>query len=230
MSDQTENLPEKPPFDPVAMIRELRATEPPRGGPKLNKTEQCQALAILRVGYFSHAVVEKMFGVSSTTVSHIAHCIDRRPGTIWRYPAVFVEWRRLGEDGFIRTYMTEDLYLKAKRLKYEIPELLDDKTMRGPNPRSDGHSHSHIGYFEVSDWLARVDWVECDPETPAELCGPIGWRYATEGKSGLSPYISRDPTENEPRYMPWPTSGEAFDAAFHAIDATSPRLGRRAKR
>ena len=127
MSDQTDkSRPKSHSFDPVAAIAGIalltrapaRRPEADQHGamPSLGDRCKCRRMS-------ATPSLKQMFGVSSTTVSHIAHCIDRRPGTIWRYPAVFVEWRRLGEDGFIRTYMTEDLYLKAKRLKYEIPEL-----------------------------------------------------------------------------------------------------------
>ena len=148
---------------------------------------------------------------------------------MWHYPAVFAEWRRLGGDeNFIRTYMTEDLWLKAKRLKYDVAEQLDDRVTRGSNRGADSRSYDTVGFFEVKDWLARVDWVECDPETPGELRGTIGWRYATKSPGfDLTPYYSREPTETEPRWMPWPSSGKAFDAAFEAAGLTSPRFARR---
>ena len=122
-----------------------------------------------------------MFGLSAASVSNLANCTEHKAGRMWHYPFVFQEWRRLGGDeNFIRAYMTEDLWLKAKRLKYEVAEPLDDRTKRGSNRTATSRSYDVIGFFEVKDWLARVDWVEADPEIPAELRGPIGWRYATK--------------------------------------------------
>jgi hypothetical protein len=228
MNNENEISAEKPAFDPVAEVAKMRASEPAgRSGPKLSRIEQCQALAVLKVGHFSHGVVQKMFDLSPASVSNLANCTARKAGRSWHYPAVFQEWRRLGEEAFLRAYMTEELWLKAKRLKYETPAPLDNRTLRGSNFRADSKSYDRIGFFEVSDWVARVDWAECDPETPEELRGPIGWRYATQGRGALSPYLSQDPTEDEPRWMPWRTSGDAFDAAYQAAGLVSPRFARK---
>ena len=200
--------PEKP-FDPLAAIAQMRARERPKAGPKLSRAEQCAAFALVK-SEFSHAIVGKVFGVSLASVSHLANCTTRAAGKIWYYPQVESEWRRLGEDEFIRTYLTEDVFLKAQRLKLDAGRKSDDRTVRGPNPNADRFAFDRYDEFAVGGLMARVDWIDG------------GWRFAFvepvlfyQGQEALG----RDPA-------PFRNSGEAFDAAFLVMGLTSPRVGR----
>ena len=208
MNDQPEK-PEKP-FDPLAAIAEMRARAHPKAGPKLSRAEQCAAFALVKSG-FSHAIVGKVFGVSLASVSHLANCTARAAGKIWYYPQVESEWRRLGQDEFIRTYLTEDIFLKAERLRHDVTHKSDDCTARGPNPNADRFHFDRYGEFAAGDMLARVDWIDG------------GWRFAfvEEGMfhQGRESLEGGEPT-------PFGTSGEAFDAAFTTLGLKSPRVGR----
>ena len=137
-----------------------------------------------------------MFGVSKTTVSHLANCEARALGRIHRYPDVFREWVRLGPEAFLEAYVTEDNYIKAQRLKYNVDDghKLDDRNGMhlDSNPRADACAHHMIGELNMGTWRARIDWAECSPEVPEDKRGPIGWRYCdVSGPS--SPYFSIDP-------------------------------------
>ena len=207
MNDQPEK-PEKP-FDPLAAIAEMRARAHPKAGPKLSRAEQCAAFALVKSG-FSHAIVGKVFGVSLASVSHLANCTARAAGKIWYYPQVESEWRRLGQDEFIRTYLTEDIFLKAERLRHDVTHKSDDCTARGPNPNADRFHFDRYGEFAAGDMLARVDWIDG------------GWRFAFVEADSF--YQGQEALGGEP--LPFHTSGEAFDAAFAALGLKSPRVGR----
>ena len=197
------------PFDPLEAIASLRASERPKTGPKLSRAEQCAAFALIKAE-FSHAIVGKVFGLSLASVSHLANCATRAPGKRWYYPDVEREWRRLGENDFVRAYLTEDIFLKAQRLKLAVGQPSDDRTARGPNPNADRFAFDRYGEFQVGDAAARVDWIDG------------GWRFAFveegmfhQGQEALSGEAA-----------PFGTSGEAFDAAFEVLGLKSPRVGR----
>ena len=197
------------PFDPLDAIAQMRARERPKAGPKLSRAEQCAAFALVKSG-FSHAIVGKVFGVSLASVSHLANCTARAAGKIWHYPQVESEWRRLGQDEFIRTYLTEDIFLKAQRLKHDVAHKSDDRTVRGPNSNADRFAFDRYGEFVVGEGTARVEWRDG------------GWRFALV-EEGMF-YQGQEALGREA--SPFQTSGEAFDAAFEILGLKSPRVGR----
>ena len=223
--------PSEAPFDPLAAAAALRAESHMRGGPRLTLTTQCEAFALLKSGV-AQEVVARMFALSRSSVSHLANCLNRTAGRTWRYPAVFIEWRRLGEAEFLKAYLTEDNYLKAKRLALDVPEPLDDQSAiyAVSNPRADGCSHAKMGEFEVAHMRVRIDWAECtQADIEPDKRGPIGWRW-TEIAAPYA-YQSIPPWDEEPAradgiWMPWRTSGDAFDYVFKIMGLKSPRRGR----
>lgn len=202
------NIPSKA-FDPLAAIAAMRAHAHPKAGPKLSRAEQCAAFALVKSG-FSHAIVGKVFGLSLASVSHLANCSRRAAGKRWYYPEVEREWLRLGDDEFIRAYVTEDLFLKAQRLKFDAGHKSDDRTARGPNSNADRYAFDRYGEFQAGDAVARVDWID------------DGWRFAIVDADTL--YQGQEALGQEP--SPFRTSGDAFDAAFEIFDLKSPRVGR----
>jgi hypothetical protein len=199
-------------------------------------TDKLNAFALLKVG-FTQAVVSKMFGISTGSVSHLANCLNRSEGQVWRYPDVHNEWRRLGEEDFLRAYLTEEVYLKAQQMSHNVDgHAEDDRTQLylTSNPRADSCSHGLIGSFDLGTWRARIDFVECDdPDLPPEKKGPIGWRYAQVGQDDFpdSPYVGVNPNDEPIRadgiWMPWRTSAECFDYCHLIMGLKSPRRMRR---
>ena len=231
MTNQSDRFdPPAAPFDPLAAAAEMRAERAARIGPKLTRIEQYQAFALLQSGT-PRSIVSLMFGITPTTASHLANCLDHGPGKLWRYSAVFREWRRIGEQAFLAAYLTEENFLKAKRLKYTVAAPLDDRASLyfESQPRADSCAYARIGSFQAGAWRFRIDWVEAAPEVPAERRGPIGWRYAVCDDNDVpADYYSRNPNESDPvradgLWMPWRTSGDAFDYAYASNDLRSPR-------
>jgi hypothetical protein len=222
-------------FNPLEAVALLRASARSRRGPKLNRTEQYQAFAMIQSGV-EHSVISKMFGVSKTTVSHLANCEARAPGRIHRYPDVFREWVRLGPEAFLEAYVTEENYIKAQRLKYNVDDghKLDDRNGMHlvSNPRADACAHHIIGELNLGTWRARIDWAEADPAIPEDERGPVGWRYKDVGAD--SPYFSIDPNaepiQPEGLWLPWRTSGECFDYIYLSMGMPSPRRGGRPRK
>jgi hypothetical protein len=223
------------PFDPLKAYAILRAEARERRGPKLTITNKYHAFALLQSGV-PHDAVGKMFGLSGSSISHLANCLKRDPGKTWRYTDVFVEWRRLGPDAFMAAYLTEENFLKAQRLKYNVDDLAtDDRTQLHltSNPRADSCSHALIGSIDLGDWTARIDFVECDrPDIPADKRGPIGWRYAPADGNGdpsdhyvsIAPYD--EPTRADGVWMPWRTSADCCNHLHRMMGLKNPRRGR----
>ena len=220
-------------WNPLEAVALMRAARRGRSGPKLTRTEQYNAFAMLKSGV-EQSVVSRMFGISQSSVSHLANCLNRTAGHLWRYSDVFNEWNRLGEEGFLAAYVTEENYLKAQRLKYRVatPSIDDQAALHLiSNPRADSCSYGLIGAFQVANWRARIDWAECDKEVPEEGRGPIGWRYATVDDDdhplvyhSIAPYD--EPVRPDGLWMPWRTSGDAFDHTYQLMNIRSPRRGR----
>ena len=224
-------------FNPLEAVAMLRASARSRRGPKLNRVEQYQAFAMIQSGV-EHSVISKMFGVSKTTVSHLANCEARALGRIHRYPDVFREWVRLGPEAFLEAYVTEDNYIKAQRLKYNVDDghKLDDRNGMhlDSNPRADACAHHMIGELNMGTWRARIDWAECSPEVPEDKRGPIGWRYCDVSGPSTAPIsaLTRTSSRFQPEglWLPWRTSGECFDYIYLSMGMPSPRRGGRPRK
>jgi hypothetical protein len=178
-----------------------------------------------------------MFGISGSSISHLAGCLKREPGKAWRYTDVFVEWRRLGEHAFLAAYLTEENFLKAQRLKYGVDDnAIDDRTQLHltSNPRADSCSFGLIGSVDLGDWNARIDFVECNnPDVPPNLRGPVGWRYApvdvrddrpSDSYVSIAPYD--EPVREDGIWMPWRTSADCCDHLHRMMGLKNPRRGR----
>jgi hypothetical protein len=194
------------------------------------------AFALLKTGV-SHRTVAKIFGLSMASVSQLANCLNHAVGRIWRYTDVFSEWQRLGEEEFIKAYLTEEHFLRAQRLKYGVDDhAIDDKLdlHLSSNYRADSCSYGLIGAVALSeDWRVRIDFVPCDdPDIAEDKRGPIGWRYATAGldDAPAGRYVSISPHDEPVRvdglWMPWRTSALCFEHLHRIMGLRSPRRGR----
>jgi hypothetical protein len=216
-------------FDPIGASAKMLELAQHHSGHRLPRVAHYHAFALLQSGV-KQEIISRMFGISLSSVSHLANCLAR--GRIIRYPHVFNEWKTLGRDEFIRAYLTEDHYLQAERLRLDMGRALDDKTSRAPNPHADSCAYKIRGAFQVGEDWFRIDWAEADPEIAEAQRGQIGWRYAQivpdsqTDKAG--PYMSISPYDEstlraDEVWMPWRTSGEAFDYVFEAYGLKSPR-------
>lgn len=222
-------------FNPLEAASILRAEARSRVGPRLTRTDQMNAFALLKTGV-KHAIVARIFGLSMSSVSQLANCLNHAIGRAWHYTDVFSEWQRLGEEDFIKAYLTEEHFLRAKRLKYGVDDnAIDDKLdlHLASNPRADSCSYGLIRSVTLGEeWRVRIDFAPCDPEIPEELRGPDGWRYASVNADDYpsGPYVSKAPYDEPVRedglWMPWRTSAECFDHLHHIAGLRSPRRGR----
>jgi hypothetical protein len=222
-------------FDPLEAYAILRAQARERRGPKMTSANKMHAFALLHSGV-PHEVVGKMFGISGASISHLANCLKRDPGKTWRYSDVFIEWRRLGEEKFMASYLTEENFLKAQRFKYGVDDnATDDHTQLHltSNPRADSCSHALIGSVDLGEWRARIDFVPCDhPDIPADKRGPDGWRYATVDANDYptDAYVSIAPYDEPQRadglWMPWRTSADCCNHLHRMMGLKNPRRGR----
>ena len=221
-------------WNPLAAALLTRAAARGRSGPRLTRADQYHAFALIKSG-FAYSVISKMFAISQSSVSLLANCLVRTPGRLWRYPDVANEWTRLGEEAYLKAYLTHENYLKAARLAKGVDgHALDDRLAFHlvSNPKADSCSYGLILSFQVGDWDARIDWKPCADEVPEEARGPEGWRYAWVDRDGVAgPYESIAPYDVEPRrpdglWMPWRTSADAFNHAYQSRGLPSPRRGR----
>ena len=138
---------EERPFHVQAMEALLNHAPPrPHTAPKLTHEGRCQVYALLYLGQRPD-VVSRLFGLSRATVSHLGGCRDddrvattfemtpghfetlggpninpRQEGRRPRYQDVAREFESLGEDEFMRRYMTESLWSRLQRTKAEMRE------------------------------------------------------------------------------------------------------------
>ena len=80
------------------------------------EAEQCAVFALVKSGFFlTPPLSEKSLACRWPSVSHLANCTARAAGKIWHYPQVESEWRSTSAaDEFIRTYLTEDIFLARR--------------------------------------------------------------------------------------------------------------------
>ena len=215
-------------FDPLIASAKLLLEASPRGR-RLSWGDHYAIFALLQSGV-KQEVISNMFGISLSSISHLANCLAPRPQSIRRYPHVFREWRLLGRDEFIKAYLTEEHVLQADRIKRSVAGALDTRDL-SINPHADSCAYKMRGPVQVEEDWFRIDWIECDhPEIPPEKKGPIGWRYALidELDQPKEPYVSISPYETDPPrpdgvWMPWRTSGDVFDWLFVMRGLKSPR-------
>ena len=216
-------------FDPlIASARLLQAASYIRGR-RLTWGDHYAIFALLQSGV-KQETLSRMFGISLSSISHLANCLTPRPASIRRYPHVWREWVRLGRDKFIQAYLTEAYVLQADRVQRDVAGLLDTRE-QAINRRADSCAYDKRGPVQVEEDWYRIDWVECDnPDISAEKKGPIGWRYARidEQERPKKPYVSVMPYDSDPPRedgvcMPWRTSGDVFDWLFVMHGLKSPR-------
>ena len=216
-------------FDPLIASAKLLEEAAQTRGRRLSWGEHYNIFALLQSGV-KQETISRMFGISLSSISHLANCLAPRPASIRRYPHVFREWRQLGRDEFIKAYLTEEHVLQADRIKRSLAGVLDTRD-QSINPHADSCAYSVRGSVQAGEDWYRIDWIDCDqPDIPIDKKGPIGWRYALidEDNRAKEPYSSISPYETDPPradgvWMPWRTSGDAFDWLFTLRGLKSPR-------
>lgn len=89
---------------------------------RLFLADQCEILAAIKAGY-AHDILARAFGVSAGTISKISRASIAGP---YRQAAHILAQH--GERYFIEKYLTEDFRLRLTRLKYNVPQPLDDRS------------------------------------------------------------------------------------------------------
>ena len=138
-----------PSFDPMLALERIRRANRGAKIRKLSFAEQCGAFAAL-YGGARNAVVAKAFGISAITASYLGGCLENDPSRTrrsikWtgegdgeiiqtpcdhnahrdperrrRYEDVGREFEALGEEEFVRRYLTPAVYARVQKAHNEF--------------------------------------------------------------------------------------------------------------
>lgn len=149
--------------------------------PKLSFAERCAVLALNLQGA-SISALATTFGINRRTVKHIVS--ENGP----RYKAVREQVKVMGEDAFIREYITETIAMRFNKAKDEPethePEIEYRQTPRSeragvPSARASAHAGINMWTPPGAEYAHRIEiaWLEAntaeDDNGPFEH--PAGW-------------------------------------------------------
>jgi hypothetical protein len=191
-------------WDPLEALKEMCDAEPRQGGQALSFPMQCVAFCFLKGG-MSPGKVARRLKVSPSAMSQLGRC-EARPADKthqWRYGKVALEYEALGHDAFVRRYLTEDV--RARFFSGQLAAI----PLGGANALSDKWAGKPFAVPLVTGGSVRciVEWIAEDP---------VGWTWRLYPDGEWSPKRFR-------------TSGQAYDWAYeaHAADSPRPQAGRR---
>lgn len=145
----------------------FRAAKDGKFKPKLSSEERCAVLALVRKGV-KRDLVAGAFGIDRRTVAHVAN--DTSP----HYKETRNELKRMGEEEFIATYLTEAV-VKRVREYYEANKAAPDAPTHDiASGRAKKYAGLHTVKPEQCDYSHRIEikYFKDDPQLSVD-----GWYY-----------------------------------------------------